>query len=61
MVIESVLWIFHMKTYLIANLVLVPFVLVSYTIRNSLVLSSVILTIGFAFAVLYLYKNTNNK
>jgi len=50
-----------MKTYLIANLVLVPFVLVSYTIRNSLVLSSVILTIGFAFVVLYLHKNINNK
>jgi len=50
-----------MKTYIIGNLILAPFVLVAYLFRqDSPALSSVILTIGFGFSVSYLFKNINS-
>ena len=50
-----------MKKYIIANLILAPFVLAAYLNQESPVLSSVIFTIGFAFSVSYLFKNTNKN
>ena len=50
-----------MKTYIIGNLILAPFVLAAYLFRqDSPALSSVILTIGFGFSVSYLFKNINS-
>ena len=51
-----------MKTYIIGNLILAPFVLAAYIFRQDYpALSSVILTVGFAFSVSYLFKNTNTS
>jgi len=50
-----------MKTYIIGNLILAPFVLAAYILRQDYTaLSSVILTVGFAFSIFYLFKNINS-
>ena len=50
-----------MKTYIIGNLILAPFVLAAYIFRQDYpALSSVILTVGFAFSISYLFKNIHS-
>jgi hypothetical protein len=50
-----------MKTYIIGNLILAPFVVAAYTSRESAVLCSVILFVGFGFSIFYLFKQSSNK
>jgi len=50
-----------MKTYIIGNLILTPFVVIAYIIRDNQVLSSTSLVVGFTFSIIYLFNRSSNK